>query len=239
MKTIKTVLFDLDGTLLPMDRDAFEKLYLGSFLEFFGDYVDPKILTKAFMETSHAMIHNKEKTKVNKDRFFEKFGEYMDKASFDALNIAMGTYYDTHFDVVKSVTSVSQAMIDAVAYFKEKGYDVILATNPLFPRVATDKRIAWAGLKLDDFIDVTRFEENHFCKPQLEYFQEIIDDNDLDPTTCLMVGNDVEEDLIARHLGMKTALITDDLIYRNKDVAIECDWQGSRIEFLEKIKEVF
>lgn len=239
MTNIKTVLFDLDGTLLPMDRDAFEKTYVGSFVQHTKEVIDPQLLAKALFSATDEMIANTEKTAVNEVRFYESFKQYMDEATFNALDAIMDEYYHVGFDVVKSVTSVSDAMVDSVAYLKEKGMNIILATNPLFPRVATDKRIAWAGLDINDFSDVTRFEENHFCKPQLQYYEEILADNNLVASECLMVGNDVEEDLVARHLGMKTALLTDDLIHRHTDKRIEADWIGTRDEFLEKIKELF
>lgn len=239
MTNIKTILFDLDGTLLPLDRDGFEKAYIGSFAKYNSPYIDPKALIHALMSATDTMISNKEKTQVNEVRFFEAFGNYMDQSTFDDLYKVMGEYYETHFDVAKEATDYSQAMVDAVSYLKDKGFNVILATNPLFPKVATDKRIAWAGFTPEDFMDVTRFEENHFCKPQIEYYKEIMEDNNLDPQECLMVGNDVEEDLIAAQLGMKTALLTDDLIHRDTDKEIQADWIGTRVEFLEKIKEWF
>lgn len=239
MTNIKTILFDLDGTLLPMDRDGFEKVYVSSFAQYSSPYIEPKQLVSALMQSTEVMIQNTQKTDVNEKRFYDTFRSYMDGPTFDALYGVLEDYYDVHFDVVKEMTSVSQAMVDSVAYLKEQGFNLVLATNPLFPRTATDKRIAWAGLSPDDFIDVTRFEENHFCKPNLAYYEEILEDNGLLASECLMVGNDVEEDLIARHLGMKTVLLTDDLIHRNTQEPIVADWIGTRKEFLVKIKELF
>ena len=41
----------------------------------------------------------------------------------------------------------------------------------------------------------------------------------LDPKECLMVGNDVSEDMIAEKLGMKVFLLTDCIINKeNKDI---------------------
>lgn len=239
MTNIKTVLFDLDGTLLPMDRDGFEKAYVGSFAKYGSPYMDPKALVHALMSATQVMVENQIKTEVNEKRFYEVFKTHMDETTFNHLMNVMDEYYDTDFDHVKEVTQRSQEMVDTVLHLKDKGYNIILATNPLFPKVATDKRIQWAGFEVSDFMDITRFEENHFCKPQLAYYQEILEDNGLIASECLMVGNDVEEDLIARHLGMKTALLTDDLIHRNSDEEIIADWIGTRKEFLDKVKELF
>ncbi len=237
MEHIKTILFDLDGTLLPLKSDQFEHAYLGSVTQFTKHIVEPKQLINALWNGTSKMIASKDAAMSNKEVFYKSFVDDLGVDLVAQLEDVLDDYYNSDFEVVKDYTYVCSLMVESVAYLKGKGYDLILATNPLFPKLATDKRIEWAGLELDDFIDITRFEKNHYCKPNLEYYEEIMHSNNLDPKTCLMVGNDVEEDLVAAKLGMKTFLITDDLIHRGDDVS--CDWQGSRLEFLEKIKEVF
>jgi len=56
----------------------------------------------------------------------------------------------------------------------------------------------------------------HFCKPNLEYFEEVLSFIDRKPEECLMVGNDVEEDLAAGALGMKTYLVEDFILDRGR-----------------------
>ena len=92
------------------------------------------------------------------------------------------------------------------------GYRVVLATNPLFPAIATRNRIRWAGLNPEDFELVTTYENSHYCKPNPDYYREILGKLSLDGSQCLMVGNDVGEDMIAGILGMKVFLLTDCLI---------------------------
>ena len=107
-----------------------------------------------------------------------------------------------------------------VGWLKEKGIRVVLATNPLFPSIATENRIRWAGLQPEDFEYFTTFENSHYCKPNLDYYQEILEKRSLKPEECLMVGNDVGEDMITEQLGMKTFLLTDCLINKeNKDIS--------------------
>ena len=96
------------------------------------------------------------------------------------------------------------------------GYQVILATNPLFPAIATQSRIRWAGLEPEDFERITTYENARFCKPNPDYYREILGKLNLNPSDCLMVGNDVDEDMIAETLGMKVFLLTDCLINRNQ-----------------------
>ena len=91
----------------------------------------------------------------------------------------------------------------------------MLATNPISPALATDWRIRWAGLKPEDFELYTTFENSHYCKPNLKYYEEILQKLNVRPEECLMVGNDVEEDMITRQMGMQVFLLTDCLISRH------------------------
>ena len=96
---------------------------------------------------------------------------------------------------------------------REKGVRVILATNPIFPAVATEKRIGWAGLSPEDFELYTTYDNMGFCKPNPAYYREILTRQGLQPEECLMVGNDVAEDILpTAAMGMKVFLMTDCLL---------------------------
>ena len=104
---------------------------------------------------------------------------------------------------------------------KEHGVKVYLATNPIFPRVGTMNRIRWAGIDAEDFEVITTYETYHYCKPNPKYFQEVMEEFGLNPKECLMVGNDVQEDLTIRSLGVKTYLLTDTL-ENKKNIPLGC-----------------
>ena len=69
----------------------------------------------------------------------------------------------------------------------------------------------------------------------MEYFRTILEELKLDPAECLMVGNDVEEDLVIRKLGVKTYLVTDTM-ENKKGLPIHTDYMGSLEELLEFIR---
>ena len=98
---------------------------------------------------------------------------------------------------------------------RDKGIKLILATNPFFPAVATESRIRWAGLEPDDFILFTTYENSSYSKPNPDYFRDLMKRTGLDPKDCLMVGNDVDEDMVASETGMKVFLLDICLINRN------------------------
>ena len=214
MKKIKTVLFDLDGTLLPMDQDTFVKAYLGGLVKIAAGYgYDPNLLAKSIMMGTYAMVKN-DGSKSNEDAFWQ----YMQSVFGDKI---MGDYhifddyYRTDFQKVAEVCGNNPKANEIVKQVKAKGLRAILATNPLFPRIATESRARWAGLDKNDFDEITTFEDYTHCKPNLDYYRDIIAKFNLDPEECLMVGNDVDEDMITTRLGMRVFLLTDDIINKS------------------------
>lgn len=217
--TVTTVLFDLDGTLLPMDQDVFVKDYFGRIAAKLAPQgYEPQKLVETIWHGTGAMVKN-DGSKTNGEAFWEVaasvYGEQIlkDKRFFDE-------FYETEFDKIKEVCGYHPAAAEIVQSLKEKGYRVALATNPIFPARATQWRIRWAGLKPEDFELYTTYENSRYCKPNLNYYREVLAQLNVCPEECLMVGNDVGEDMIARTLGMQVFLLTDCLINRqNADIS--------------------
>lgn len=109
----------------------------------------------------------------------------------------------------------------AVHTIKEMGFRIALATNPIFPSAATESRISWAGFDPNDFELYTTYENIGYCKPNPEYYREIARRLGVSPEQCLMVGNDVTEDMeAAQTAGMSVFLLTDCLINKErKDIS--------------------
>jgi FMN phosphatase YigB (HAD superfamily) len=95
-----------------------------------------------------------------------------------------------------------------------RGLRLVLATNPIFPAVATHSRVRWAGLTPEDFNHITTYENSRFCKPNPAYYRDILDNLGLKAEECVMVGNDEGEDGAAALLGLPVFLLTDCLIAR-------------------------
>lgn len=208
---ITTVLFDLDGTLLPMDQDVFVKDYFGRIsAKLAPQGYDPKLLINTIWRGTAAMVAN-DGSKTNEEAFWEYavgvYGERIleDKHSFDE-------FYETEFDQIRAVCGYREESARIVHGLQARGLQMVLATNPIFPARATQWRIQWAGLQPEDFKLYTTYENSHYCKPNLDYYREILSRLQLQPEQCLMVGNDVEEDMVARQLGMQVFLLTDCLI---------------------------
>lgn len=220
MNKITTILFDLDGTLLPLDQENFTKIYFGSIAKKLAPLgYNPEELINAIWTGTKAMVKNAgEKTneEVFWDKFAEIFGEHKraDEKHFEK-------YYVEDFDQVQASTTFNEKAPEVIKRAKELGFKLALATNPIFPAIATEKRIAWAGLNKEDFEFITTYENSNHCKHNLAYYLDILNKLGVTVEECLMVGNDVTEDMVAEKLGMKVFLLTDCLINKeNKDISM-------------------
>ena len=211
---IKAVLFDLDGTLLPMDQDLFIKAYLGGLVGVLAPRgYDPKMIAGALMKSTDAMIVN-DGTRTNEQVFLDSFSAILgDSVRGEEENLR--AFYEGDFQKVKDVCGYTPEAKELVEALKAKEVKIVLATNPLFPAIATESRMRWAGLSPDDFALYTTYENSRYCKPNTKYYEAILSQLGLSAEECVMVGNDTGDDMVAKKLGMRVFLLTNDLINKS------------------------
>ena len=226
---IKMILFDLDGTLLPMDQEIFTKKYFKRLAAKLAPYgYEPQKLIDSIWAGTAAMVKN-DGSCTNEEAFWKFFSKAYgaqvieDKPLFEE-------YYRVEFQEVAKDCGFNPKAGETVKALKSS-FRVALATNPLFPDVATRSRIRWAGLEPEDFETYTTYENCHYCKPNPDYYRELLKWLDCKPEECLMVGNDVEEDLSIRRLGVSTYLVTDTMEDR-KGQPFESEYTGSLKDLL-------
>ncbi|HPT89726.1 MAG TPA: HAD hydrolase-like protein, partial [Bacilli bacterium] len=154
---IKTIFFDLDGTLLPLDQDEFIRVYFYELGKFLDKKNYPKeLIIKAVYLAIEAMFKND--GQITNEEVFAKVFTSITKLEYSLLENEFINFYETNFENVKITSKQSPYVKQIIQIVKEKGYKLILATNPLFPKIATYKRINWAGLSPLDFSYITTFE---------------------------------------------------------------------------------
>jgi len=215
----KWILFDLDGTLLSMDQDVFTRTYfklLARYLAPMG--YDPETLIQNVWAGTKAMVKN-DGSMTNADAFWATFSAFYGRdCRQDEPEFAR--FYQTDFQQAASVCRKNPEAACMVDFCKQAGYQVALATNPLFPAVATESRIRWAGLDPSDFALYTTYDNSSHCKPHPGYYRDILAALGARAEECLMVGNDAKEDMIAETVGMSVFLLTDCLVNReNADIS--------------------
>ena len=233
---ITTILFDLDGTLLPMDQDVFIGAYFGGLAKKLVPHgYDKEKLIGAIWSGTRAMVKNTGE-KVNEEAFWEEFCRIFGEKAKDDINL-FEEFYANDFCKVKDACGYDPKAADIIKTIKSLGFRVALATNHLFPSTATEQRISWTGLHHADFELFTTYENSHYCKPNPDYYKEVMKKLGVCAEECLMVGNDVEEDMIAEMLGLKVFLLTDCLINKeSKDISAYP--QGSFDELLAYVKQL-
>lgn len=225
---LKAVLFDLDGTLLRINTGHFMNEYLKEVGAAVAPHVDPGPFIVGLMASTSVMMANKDTSATNSEVFWEDFTRRMGD-SIEIVKPVIEDFYANRFGSLSRVVQPGDWSRKAVLAALGRGLRIGVATQPVFPLSAVRQRMSWAGVDDLPWDFVASYEELHFCKPNPDYFREIAERLGLSPEECLMVGNDVEEDLAAASTGMRTGLVTDFLVNaQNKEYST--DWSGTLAE---------
>ena len=228
-------MFDLDGTLLPLDIENFIEKYFGLITEEFSDLCGPKKLIDILMQSTGAMIDNSG-NKTNKEVFELSFFNRISVDDKNKILARFDEFYKSKFPLLKSQFKFDYNAAELISMLQKQDYKLVLATNPVFPRQAIWERIKWTNVNPAVFDFITSYENMHYSKPNINYYKELLAKIDEEPTNCVMVGNDVKEDMIAGELGITTFLIENYKI--NADNSCEPDWQGSFSELKKVLKSL-
>ena len=212
---MRYIFFDMDGTLLPMDSATFAKSYFKVLTKKMLPHgYEPEDLINGINVGITAMQYN-DGTRPNKEIFWAEFAKVTGERVFDDVPL-FDAFYAVDFQRISSSCGYNPEAKRTIALCKELGYHVVVATEPIFPLVAMESRLRWAGIDPGEVEFVTSYETSGFCKPELGFYRELLERFGVSAEDCAMVGNDVCEDMPAGELGMKTFLLTDCLINKQK-----------------------
>ena len=206
----KAIFFDLDGTLLPMDQDAFTNGYFKELCAAVCPLgIDPKTMVDVVWAATGSMVKN-DGARTNEAVFWDRFAALTQMDNVNAFRSACDRFYGNEFHRARVFTRPNPLAVEAVKLAREKGRQVVLATNPVFPLVGQASRLSWIGLAPADFTLVTSYESDRFSKPNPRYYEDICRRLELSPAECLMIGNDETEDMYAATAaGLSAYLVTD------------------------------
>lgn len=204
-RRLKTLLLDLDGTLLQVDMSLFLEAYFPLLASLFGADDLPRF-REALISSVGEMLRSRDGAKLLSTVFLESFAPKVGRDPAGVL-ATLDRFHRNGIDSLRSLTKPVPAAKPLLERALALGYDLVLATNPVFFRPAIDARLRWAGLQEIPFRFVSSADNMHFCKPHREYFAEILENIGREPVECLMVGDDPEKDLPARRAGIATWLV--------------------------------
>ncbi len=195
-----TLLIDLDNTLLSNDIQTFLPAYMQALGMHLKDFAEPNRLLRALMDATREMVVHKRPDRTLKEVF--------DAAFYPALGIhpqemqeAISTFYREVFPTLREFTRPRPEAQTLVKQALAKGYDIVIATNPLFPKVAILQRLEWAGISPQghDLRLITSYEDFHFCKPNPAYYAEILAQLGWPSGGIVMIGDDFDNDILPAH----------------------------------------
>jgi len=234
LNNIQAVFFDLDGTLIDVDMDQFIPIYLQRLTQYMSDQVSSTRAVRALRHAVAAMFAN-----TDADRTLESIlHEVLEsELAVSPLQYAecLEQFCRNDLEILRPLVTGHPLSTQLIKSSLAKNWKVVLATNPIFPRVVIDARLAWGDLDGDAFHHVTDYETAHFCKPSPGFFEDILDRLQIPAGRCLMVGNDTLHDLSASQVGMQTCLLTPWRIER-LGAHFRADWQGDHGELLALIE---
>ena len=203
-----TILFDLDGTMVPFMQDDFVKAYFGALVKRVAPMgYDGEKIIKALWKGTGAMLKNDGQF-TNRQVFWESFASDLGYGVL-SLESILEDFYRNEFNAVSATLKETVDRSGLIRALREKGYTLVLATNPIFPAVAVEARLKWVGLRPEDFDYVTTYENSRASKPNPAYYQEILARIDRKAEQCLMVGNNPSDDGSAEKAGITAWLVTD------------------------------
>jgi FMN phosphatase YigB (HAD superfamily) len=194
---LRAVLFDLDDTLLGNRMDAFLPAYFQALTRYLDHLIPPERLIDYLMQATKAMDADRTRELTNEEAFASVFYPLLDQER-STVEAAFERFYAEAFPKLRSLTRRRPQAGSLVASALDHGLQVAIATNPMFPRVAVEERLAWAGVPAEDFdyALVTTYENMHATKSHLAYYREILERLDRRPGECLMVGDDWRMDIL-------------------------------------------
>ncbi|MDO9087842.1 MAG: DinB family protein [Anaerolineaceae bacterium] len=203
------ILFDLDDTLLENSMETFLPAYLYKLGEHLSNYISPKLLPTAIFTGTEFMVNNNDPSKTLEECFDQYFYPHIGYSK-DHLYNHLKDFYNNKFPALAPFTKIIPAAQIQINKMVDSHHKIVIATNPLFPKIAIEHRIEWAnlGLPLSDFEYITNYEEMHFTKPKPEFIAEILGKLGWPDEFTLMVGNEWDMDIVpAELLGIPSFFI--------------------------------
>jgi FMN phosphatase YigB (HAD superfamily) len=211
---LKALLLDLDDTLLGNAMETFLPAYFEAMTAFVTEIRPPRRLIEQLIAATRIMDRNDGTGRTNEEVFSEAFfsGLGVDRDRFEPI---FERFYAEAFPKLEPLTTPRAAAPEIVRWARDRGLQIAIATNPMFPRTAIEQRMAWAGVGVDrfDYDLVTSYETSHATKSNPAYYREIVDSLGRRPGECLMVGDNWDWDIVhSTSAGVPAYWISDDRV---------------------------
>jgi FMN phosphatase YigB (HAD superfamily) len=204
---LKAVLIDLDNTMVLFDEPAFYGRYFERLSPRFEDLWPPGDFQQRLVTAIGALRHN-DGRRSNRDFFLDAFIKGTGHTAEAIWERLIDFYRDDYHRISVEATAVP-GLHRVLAGLRRLKLPLVVATNPIFPKMVQEQRLAWIGLAGSDFDGITHIENSAYVKPRTGYYRQICETIGVPPEQCMMVGNDAVNDMAAGRIGIRTYLTTD------------------------------
>jgi FMN phosphatase YigB (HAD superfamily) len=202
-----TLLLDLDDTLLQTNLNIFVPAYFQALGNHLSSHSAPEIMVRSLVRGMNEMNGNEDPARTLMDAFDSAFYAKLGVSKAE-LSAALEDFYDNIFPTLADHTKQIDETTALIEWARSCGVRVAIATDPLFPRKATYHRLRWAGIDPERIELFSTYEHFHFTKTFPAYYAEVLGRLGWPEGPVLVVGNDIERDLVpAKRLGLATFLV--------------------------------
>ncbi|HSF71114.1 MAG TPA: HAD family hydrolase [Methylotenera sp.] len=208
---IKAVLLDMDNTLLVNPDIIFAKAFLEQFDQHMKQQLQVEQASVGFRQAIQRMSQARDGSESNIALILRTLCEFMQRDT-ETIQAAWESFYAEKYPTLREYISTVAGASDLIQKLVADGFQVVIATNPIYPETAIKQRMVWANLPTDDnlYTLITHAENMHSAKPNPAYFAEILKYIGVEPHEALMVGDSLKSDIIpAQTLGIHTYQIHD------------------------------
>lgn len=222
----QAILLDLDGTLVDDSMETFLPAYFAALTKKLAHLIPPEKLIAQLQASTLAAVMDRDPARTIAEKFAADFFPRIGHPSA-SLTPLFDDFYARDYPRLRSLVKPMPAARDVLEKIFQREFQVVLATMPVFPRTAILQRMEWGGVADLPYTLITDYETMHASKPHSAYYREIATILGCAPADCVMVGNEIENDIApANRAGMKTFWVT-----RDNQTDVPADGRGSLADF--------
>jgi len=202
---IKHLLVDLDGTLLgnrniPLGmsfvrRTLWETRKKGNFWK----------AVPALLSVQREFLRPSDRTKTNSERALATLAEKMNVSIKEAQEFVRDGL-SAVFPPLKKHFYPMPGAKDFLEWAKDQ-VPMTLATNPVWPPEIIELRLEWAGISPAIFKGITHARIMNSCKPDPEYYRQILQIQNIRAEDCMLIGDGLKMDLPATKVGIRVFIL--------------------------------
>ncbi|MDK2848287.1 MAG: hypothetical protein PWP34_1640 [Desulfuromonadales bacterium] len=236
IENIRGILFDLDGTLLDIEMEDYINGYVEGLAGCFEDLIDRMVFAEVVISSAYALLSSRDGEQTNEQYFLSMVASQLGIGKHQ-LRQRLQRFYKNGLSALSHLVKPFPQSRAILRSCFAKHLKVALATNPVFPRPVIEARLRSAGLDDFPYHLISSYENSRHCKPNPQFFHDILARLNLEPQQVLMVGNDTRYDLPARHAGIATFLVDTCLIDHDKIIR-KATYRGNHDDLLKFVRRL-